>query len=96
VHDASTRPAPPAHGDLVARICRSTGLPPGVAARVVADVLAYFSESTQEFVRRRHGELKQRGHDNDAIFARVAEELQERRVAAPELSVRQLRRLIYG
>jgi hypothetical protein len=94
--DGTARPEPPVHADLVARICRSTGLPPGVAARVVADVLAYFAESTQDYVRRRHRELQRRGLDNEAIFGRLVEELRDRRVAAPELSTRQLRRLVYG
>lgn len=63
---------------------------------MVADVLAYFSEPTEEYVRRRHGELKSRGLTNDEIFPRIAAELPGRRVAAPELSLRQLRRIVYG
>ncbi len=63
---------------------------------MVADVLSYFSETSEEFVRRRHGELRTRGLTNDEIFPRVAAELRGRRVAAPELSLRQLRRIIYG
>ncbi len=94
--DGAAQPAPPAHADLVARICRSTGLPPGVASRVIADVLAYFAESTQDYVRRRHRELQRRGFDNEAIFTLLVDELRERRVVAPLLSTRQLRRLVYG
>ncbi|MEU4580383.1 hypothetical protein ACBI99_30775 [Nonomuraea sp. ATR24] len=82
--------------DLIAHLTRSTPLGPGEAARVVADVLAYFSEPVEEFVRRRHGELKARGLTNDEIFPRIAAELRGRRVAAPELSLRQLRRIVYG
>lgn len=63
---------------------------------MVADVLSYFSEPVEEFVRRRHGELKSRGLTNDEIFPRVAAELRGRRVAPPELSLRQLRRIVYG
>ena len=40
--------------DLIAHLTRTSPLGPGEAARVVADVLAYFSETTEEFVRRRH------------------------------------------
>lgn len=82
--------------DLIAHLTKTSPLGPGEAARVVADVLSYFSESTEEFVRRRHGELQARGLTNDEIFPRVAAELRGRRVAAPELSLRQLRRIIYG
>lgn len=63
---------------------------------MVADVLAYFSEPVEEFVRRRHAELKSKGLVNDEIFPRIAVEIRARRVAAPELSVRQLRRIVYG
>lgn len=63
---------------------------------MVADVLAYFSEPVEEFVRRRHSELKARGLTNDEIFPRIATELPLRRVAAPELTLRQLRRIVYG
>ena len=88
--------APDPHQALVLQIVRTTGLPPGVAARVVADVLAYFDETAPEFVRRRHRELQRRGLTNDQIFSQVAAELSVRRVAPTDLSHRQLRRLVYG
>ncbi|MBW8487174.1 hypothetical protein [Actinomadura parmotrematis] len=89
-------PADHLHQDLVAHLIRTTPLTPGEAARVVADVLAYFGETTEEFVRRRHAELQARGLTNDQIFTRVAAELRQRRVAPAELSLRQLRRVVYG
>ncbi|MFD8599654.1 hypothetical protein ACFV1L_32080 [Kitasatospora sp. NPDC059646] len=88
--------SPHPHEDLLAHLARTTALAPGEAARVVAEVLAYFSETTEEYVRRRHGELQARGLTNDRIFARIGAELAVRRVAAPELSARQLRRMVYG
>ena len=87
--------APP-YDDLVAHLSRTSPLSPGEAARVVADVLAYFAETAEDFVRRRHAELRARGLTNDQIFEHVAAELPLRRVAPPELSVRQLRRIVYG
>ncbi|MDH6109698.1 hypothetical protein P3T36_000469 [Kitasatospora sp. MAP12-15] len=88
--------SPPPYGDLLAHLTRTSALGPGEAARVVAEVLAYFSESATEYVQRRHGELQARGLTNEQIFGRIAEELPARRVAAPELSLRQLRRIVYG
>ena len=82
--------------ELVGHVSRSTGLPPGIAARVVADVVAYFAETPADFVRRRHAELKRHGLTNDQIFRALTAELAHRRFAAPELSERQLRRLVYG
>lgn len=84
------------HEELIAHLTRTTPLGPGEAARVVADVLSYFGESVTEYVRRRHAELRARGLRNDEIFARIAAELPHRRVAAPALSQRQLRRIVYG
>jgi hypothetical protein len=86
----------PAHDDLIAHLVRTTSLNPGEATRVVADVLGYFGEPVEVFVRRRHAELQAAGLHNDRIFARLADELGSRRVAAPALSARQLRRLVYG
>jgi hypothetical protein len=88
----SARPDP----DLVARIAASTGLSAPEAARVVEDVVAFHAEPVEDYVRRRHAQLKTYGARNDEIFARVAEELATRVVAAPELSERQLRRIVYG
>lgn len=75
---------------------RNTPLSPSEAARVVAEVVAYYGEAVPDFVRRRHSELKHRGLTNDLIFDEIAAELARRRFAAPNLSVRQLRRLVYG
>lgn len=90
------RRSPSSHDDLVDHLVRSTALPRGEAARVVLDVLAYFDETTEEFVRRRHRELQADGAQNPEIFERIAAELPHRAVAPPELSLRQLRRVVYG
>lgn len=82
--------------ELVRHLAESTGLPPQTAARVAADVIAYFHETTEEYVRRRHGELQRRGHRNAEIWATVTAELARRPVAPPELSERRLRRIVYG
>jgi hypothetical protein len=82
--------------DLVSRVAHSTGLSPGEAARVISDVVAYFSEPTEVFVRRRHERLQAAGMHNPEIFAQIRAELSRRVVAPPELSERQLRRIVYG
>ena len=87
-----TRPDP----ILIDRIVASTGLTGAEAARVVEDVVAFHAEPVEAFVRRRHGELKTYGARNPEIFARIADELATRVVAAPPLTERQLRRLVYG
>jgi hypothetical protein len=82
--------------ELVTHLTRTSPLSSGEAARVVAEVLGYFSEPAEEFVRRRHRELKAAGLTNDQAFPRIAAELPARRVAAPQFSLRQLRRVVYG
>ena len=82
--------------ELVDRVVTSTGLTPVEAARVIQDVLAFSAETVEDYVRRRHAELKTYGARNPEIFQRIATELPQRVLAAPHLTERQLRRIIYG
>jgi hypothetical protein len=82
--------------ELVDRVASSTGLTPAEAARVVDDVVAWYNEPVDEYVRRRHAHHRLYGKRNAEIFALIADELSRRLVAAPSLSERQLRRIIYG
>jgi hypothetical protein len=82
--------------DLVRYLAASTGLAPPTAVRVIADVASYFDETVEEFVRRRHAELRQRQRKNEEIWPQVEAELRQRRFVAPGLSERQLRRIVYG
>jgi hypothetical protein len=82
--------------ELISRVSASTGLSPGEAARVVADVIGWYQEPVEVYVRRRHAHLRMYGRRNNEIFAVIAAELAERLVAAPDLSERQLRRIVYG
>ena len=86
----------PADPTLVDHLVATTGLTAAEAARVVEDVLAFHDEPVEDYVRRRHAELKTCGARNAEIFAHLAEELAHRVVAAPALSERQLRRIVYG
>lgn len=82
--------------DLIDHLTQSSSLGPGEAARLIDDVVGYFSEPADTFVRRRHGELKSRGLTNDRAFDQITVELQHRLVAPPQYTLRQLRRIIYG
>ncbi len=88
--------APDVDPDLVDHLVSTTGLAPEVVRRVVGDVLAFHAEPVADYVRRRHAHLQTYGARNPEIFARIGVELAGRLVAAPELSERQLRRLVYG
>jgi len=82
--------------ELVERIASTTGLTPGEAARVIDDVLAYYREEVREFVRRRHAAHQLRGIRNEQAYRLIADELRARLVAPPDLSERQVRRIVYG
>ena len=82
--------------ELIARVSDSSGLTRSEAARVVGDVLAHYAEPVEAYVRRRHGELQLHGTRNAEAFRIIQAELRSRLVAAPTLTERQLRRVIYG
>ena len=63
---------------------------------MIEDVIVFHAQPVEVYVRDRHARLQAYGARNPEIFARIAEELAHRVVAAPELSERQLRRIIYG
>jgi hypothetical protein len=82
--------------DLLAHLVRTSRLGHAEVEKLVRETLDYFSESVEQFVTRRHAELQAEDLRNDAIFERIRAELAERRFAAPPLSERQIRRLVYG
>jgi len=82
--------------ELASHLARTTRLTPAEAQRVIDEVLAFLDETPETFVRRRHLELQSRGLDNRAIFTQLERELVGRRFRAPQLSIRQIRRIIYG
>lgn len=96
--DSRARYAPEARypQDLVRHVAISTGLDEATASRVVADVMAYFGQTVEEYVIARHQDLKSRNRKNDDIWPQITEELGNRRFRAPEPSERQLRRMVYG
>jgi hypothetical protein len=82
--------------ELTSYVARSSGLDPAQAKRLVDDVLSYLSESVDDFVRRRHAVLLRLGRRNPEIYTTIAAELAARRFPPPLLSIRQIRRIIYG
>ncbi|PKH42131.1 hypothetical protein SAMN05192575_107183 [Nocardioides alpinus] len=82
--------------DLVSHVVATTSLTPGEAARVIEDVIAFHAQPVEVWVRERHAHLKTYGAKNPEIFAQIARELPQRVAAAPELSERQLRRIVYS
>lgn len=82
--------------ELATYLVRTTRLTTHEATRVIDEVMNFMKETPDEFIRRRHFALQGQGHSNTEIFTRIAAELAQRRFRAPELSERQIRRIIYG
>jgi hypothetical protein len=82
--------------ELLAHLGRVTRASRSETEKVVRETLDYFAETVEQFVTRRHAELQAEELRNEEIFARIQAELAARRFAAPPLSARQIRRLIYG
>jgi hypothetical protein len=83
-------------GELVDYLVRSSRVSPAEARRLILEILAFLDETPEAFVRRRHLQLQAQGLANEVIFAQLKRELEQRRFRAPELTLRQIRRLIYG
>jgi hypothetical protein len=72
------------------------GLDSGELGLLLDDIWAFTEETIEDFVRRRHGELQRQGLRNEAIYRRLATEAGAGRFAGSPLSLRQVRRIIYG
>ena len=63
----------------------------------IVDALHAFYDSTvHEFIQTRHSELQKQGFRNSKIFKMIQGELLLRRFSASPLTIRQIRRKIYG
>ncbi len=81
---------------LLSYLRSSTELERDQLDHLVREVVAFFGETVESFAARRHADLRRTGLRNDAIFEQIAAELDGHRFAAPALSIRQIRRMIYG
>jgi hypothetical protein len=63
---------------------------------LLEDLWTFTDETVEDFVSRRHGELQRGGLRNEAIYRRLAAEAAAGRFKGPALSLRQVRRIIYG
>jgi hypothetical protein len=71
-------------------------LEPAILDRLLSDVWAFTQDSPEVWIQKRHAQLQQAGKRNEESYAVIARELAAGRFAAPPLSARQIRRVIYG
>lgn len=64
--------------------------------RLMEEIHSFYNMNIKEYISLRHLELKSEGLPNDKIYKQLLHEIQERRFKSMELSVRQIRRIIYG
>jgi len=65
-------------------------------SRLLEDIMEFFNLTLDDYVRLRHLQLQNQGVKNQEIYSRISQELGQRRFKAPELSERQIRRIVYG
>ena len=82
--------------ELIDHLCRQGAIDAHAAGRLLDEILAFYDETPDAFIRRRHRELQLAGFANAAIYRALLEEIPTRRFAAGPRSERQIRRAIYG
>lgn len=86
----------PVPASLLDHLVHTSGLRRSEARRVVEEVVSFYGETPEAFVVRRHRELQADGMRNCAIYTTVLAEIAGWRFRAPQLSERQVRRIVYG
>ncbi len=82
--------------DLQQHLSSSFDLDNDEVERLMEDLMEYFDLTMEEFVQLRHRQLQRLGLRNIEIYRNLQQEIRKRRFKAPSLSLRQIRRLIYG
>lgn len=82
--------------ELVDHLCRTSRLTASEARQLVAEVNHFYGETVEQFLLRRHQELQLRGLSNSTIFTTLQSEIEDWRFSGKPMSVRQIRRTIYG
>lgn len=86
----------PSEEDLLDHLQVVTGLDRPLLAKVLDEVRTWFLLPLGEWVRKRHEELHRQGLQNREIYSRIQEEARRMLVRPQSLSLRQIRRIIYG
>jgi hypothetical protein len=82
--------------ELINHLCRHSSMTAAEACRLVTEVLSFYNENLDEFIRRRHSELRAAGLANSTIFDLIRHELPDHRFLIAPVTERQIRRVIYG
>jgi len=83
-------------GCVIEHLQRISSLDSAKARQLVEEVLSFYQEGVEQYITRRHSECRFQGLSNSQIYTLISQELAQRCFAAPALSERQIRRIIYG
>jgi len=75
---------------------RAYALDSSLSEQLWQDLLVFFQDDPQEYIRSRHLELQDQGFRNEEIYRQLAKDVQHHLFRGPKLSQRQIRRAIYG
>ena len=64
--------------------------------RLLDDLSGIFNDSVEEYIHKRHVFMQKEGKKNNEIYQILQKEIRSHRFLGPELSIRQIRRIIYG
>jgi len=64
--------------------------------RLLDDLTGAFDSSVEDYIQKRHTSLQKEGKKNVVIYDILQKEIRTHRFLGPDLSVRQIRRAIYG
>ncbi len=65
-------------------------------SRLLDEINSFYGLEMKEFVQLRHVQLKNEGWQNAEIYKQLQQEIEDRRFKAGGISLRQIRRIIYG
>jgi hypothetical protein len=82
--------------ELIEHLTSISALDSAKAQQLVEEVLSFYQEGVEQYITRRHSECQFQGLANSQIYTLISQELAQRCFAAPALSERQIRRIIYG
>ncbi len=63
--------------------------------KLYEEILSFFSETVNEYISRRHLELKNEGFKNKEIYSILSREVSQNLFKSKNLSERQIKRIIY-
>jgi len=92
----TTRDTCPLNPEQRRQLAANYGIPEDELGKLLEDLWLLCDETVAAFARRRHAELQAAGIPNERGFAIIEREIAAGRFASPALSLRQVRRIIYG